>query len=211
MGVTCVYTYPVPEGKSGQVVVEGLQRQIELLGAVKAGHFCVDCDIFQSNQQNSINTQPKIVYILHNSEQPASCFAITDSGLCLIADTLFDGLMHKLKNYYPQRKNSRIEAKGQRYELGDFILKVGSVTLAGSFKGIVVEAEYCPCVVATDCWGLLKELLQSVIGSLADSPPLILKRDQESHFSPSITMSQYLDIFNNFRKIAASPTNPMSR
>jgi mediator of RNA polymerase II transcription subunit 20 len=79
------------------------------------------------------------VYILHSSEQPASCFAITDSGLCLTADTLFDGLMHKLKNYYPQRKNTKMEAKGQRYELGDFVLKVGSVTLAGSFKGVVVE------------------------------------------------------------------------
>jgi hypothetical protein len=32
-----------------------------------------------------------------------------------------------------------MEAKGQRYELGDFVLKVGSVTLAGSFKGVVVE------------------------------------------------------------------------
>lgn len=211
MGVTCVYSYPVPEGKSGQVVVEGLQKQLELLGAVKAGHFCVDCDIFQSNQQNSINAQPKTVYILHNSEQPASCFAITDTGLCLTADTLFDGLMNKLKNYYPQRKNARIEAKGQRYELGDFILKVGSVTLAGSFKGIVVEVEYCPCVVAADCWGLMKELLQSVIGSLAESPPPNLKSQQDGIFSPSVTMSQYLEIFNNFRKIAASPTNPLSR
>ena len=83
--------------------------------------------------------QPKTVYILHNSEQPASCFAITDTGLCLTADTLFDGLMNKLKNYYQQRKNAKMEAKGQRYELGDFILKVGSASLAGSFKGIIVE------------------------------------------------------------------------
>ena len=83
--------------------------------------------------------QPKTVYMLHNTEQPASCFAITDSGLCLTADTLFDGLMHKLKNYYPQRKNAKMEAKGQRFEYSDFILKVGSVALAGGFKGIVVE------------------------------------------------------------------------
>ncbi|XP_076447754.1 mediator of RNA polymerase II transcription subunit 20-like isoform X2 [Babylonia areolata] len=204
MGVTCVYSYPVPEGKSGQTVVETLQRQIELLGAVKAGHFCVDCDIFQSILQSSINAQPKTVYILHNSEQPASCFAITDTGLCLTADTLFDGLMNKLKNYYQQRKNARMEAKGQRYELGDFILKVGSVSLAGSFKGIIVEVEYCPCVVAVDCWGLMKELLQSVMGSVAEAPPPVLKNKQDELYSPSITMAQYLDIFNNFRKLAAA-------
>ena len=47
--------------------------------------------------------------------------------------------MNKLKNYYQQRKNAKMEAKGQRYELGDFILKVGSASLAGSFKGIIVE------------------------------------------------------------------------
>lgn len=83
--------------------------------------------------------QPKTFYILHNSEMPASCFAITDTGLCVTADALFDGIVQKLKNYYQQRKNGKMEAKGQRYELGDFLIKIGSVSLAGSFKGIVVE------------------------------------------------------------------------
>ena len=53
--VASVYSYPVPEGKSGQSVVEGLQQRIELLGAVRAGHFSVDCDIYQSVLQSSIN------------------------------------------------------------------------------------------------------------------------------------------------------------
>lgn len=177
---------------------------MELLGATRAGNFCVDCDTFQSILQSSINAQPKTVYILHSSEQPASCFAITDSGLCLTADTLFDGIMSRLKNYYQQRKNAKMEAKGQRYELGDFILKVGSVSLAGSFKGIVVEVEYCPCVVSSDCWLLMKELLHSIVGSVADQPPPILKNKMEEVYSAGITMSQYLDIFNNFRKLAAA-------
>nr|KAG5711263.1 hypothetical protein BaRGS_005960 [Batillaria attramentaria] len=112
--------------------------------------------------------------------------------------------MSRLKNYYQQRKNAKMEAKGQRYELGDFILKVGSVSLAGSFKGIVVEVEYCPCVVSSDCWLLMKELLHSVVGAVADQPPPMLKNKMDEIYSPGVTMSQYLDIFNNFRKLASA-------
>ena len=82
---------------------------------------------------------PKTLHILHNSEHPASCFAILDSRNTLVADTLFNGLMSNLKNYYQARKGSKIESKGQRFQLADFVLKIGSVTLSGSFKGILVE------------------------------------------------------------------------
>ena len=47
-----VYMYPVPEDKSGQQVVDSLQQQIEQLGAVKTGNFCVDCETYQSHAQN---------------------------------------------------------------------------------------------------------------------------------------------------------------
>ena len=38
----------MPEGKSGQQMVDLLQKQIELLGAVKSGNFSVDCETYQS-------------------------------------------------------------------------------------------------------------------------------------------------------------------
>ena len=85
------------------------------------------------------SSAPKTLHILHNSEHPASCFAILDSGATLVADTLFNGLMSNLKNYYQARKGAKIESKGQRFQLSDFILKIGSVSLAGSMKGILVE------------------------------------------------------------------------
>lgn len=43
-----VYPCPVPEGKSGQQMVDLLQKQVELLGAVKTGNFSVDCETYQS-------------------------------------------------------------------------------------------------------------------------------------------------------------------
>lgn len=81
----------------------------------------------------------RTVNVLHNSENPASCFAVLDTGTCLVADNLFDLLMMKLKEFYVARKNVRMESKGQRYELGDFVIKIGSTTSGQNFKGILVE------------------------------------------------------------------------
>ena len=39
-------------------------------------------------------------------------------------------------------------------------MKLGSVTVGGVFKGILVEVEYCPCVVPNNCWGILQEFMQ---------------------------------------------------
>ncbi|XP_050412133.1 mediator of RNA polymerase II transcription subunit 20 isoform X2 [Patella vulgata] len=210
MGVVCVYYYPVPEGKSGQQVVDGIQKQIELLGAVKTGNFCVDCETFQAGSGIQ-NTPQRQVNILHSSEQPASCFAILDTGTCLVADALFDGLMQKLKHYYQQRKGSKIESKGQRYEYGDFIFKVGSVSQASNFKGILIEIEYCPCVVAGDCMNLMKEMSQSLLGSaVAEQQSSFLKTKTDMIYTPADTMSQYLEHFNNFKK-ATSVNQAMNR
>jgi hypothetical protein len=49
-----------------------------------------------------------------------------------------------LKTFYACRKNLRIEVKGPRLELEDFIIKIGSVVLGQnmSLKGILVEVEF---------------------------------------------------------------------
>ncbi|KAH9507930.1 mediator complex subunit Med20, partial [Bulinus truncatus] len=48
MGVSCVYMYPVPEGRSGAQVIEVLQKQVETIGGVKMGTFLVDCESYLS-------------------------------------------------------------------------------------------------------------------------------------------------------------------
>jgi len=84
----------------------------------------------------------RTVHVLHNSEQPASVFAILESGskvVPLIADGLFDLLMLKMTNIYTSKKQTRIESKGPRFEIGDFCVKLGSVTIGQNFKGVLVE------------------------------------------------------------------------
>ena len=63
-----------------------------------------------------------------------------------MADLLFEVLIARLTQsksekgcFYQQRKGFKIESKGPRYELGDFIIKIGSVSLASNFKGILME------------------------------------------------------------------------
>ncbi|KAL4226133.1 mediator complex subunit Med20 [Mactra antiquata] len=209
MGVVCVYAFPVPEGKSGQQVVDSLQKQVELLGAVKTGNFSVDCETYQANTQaGTLTTTPqRLIHVLHNSEQPASCFSVLDTGTTLIADVLFDVLIHKLTSgkagkeaFYQQRKGSKMESKGPRYELSDFIIKIGSVSMASNFKGILVEVEYSPCSVPTECWNLMRELMQSFMGNVAETPPTLVKNKMDNFYLPGDTINQYLEHFTNFRK-----------
>ena len=51
-----------------------------------------------------------------------------------------------IADYYKQ-KNIKIESKGQRYEMGDFIIKIGSVVFGQSatFKGVLVEVRDFVC------------------------------------------------------------------
>lgn len=83
----------------------------------------------------------RTVNVLHNSEQPATSFGILDTGTSLVADHLFDCLMNKLKGVYQQKKGFKIEARGQRYELGDFIIKIGSVSMGPNFRGLLFEVK----------------------------------------------------------------------
>jgi len=53
MGVSCVYDYPVPDGRSGAQVVDVLQKQVETMGAYKTGNFHIDCETYQSVMLNS--------------------------------------------------------------------------------------------------------------------------------------------------------------
>lgn len=85
-------------------------------------------------------SQQRMVHVLHNSEQPASVFSLLDTGtktIPIVADTLFDLLLVKMNNVISRRQ--RIESRGPRFELCDFCIKIGSVTLGSNFKGILLE------------------------------------------------------------------------
>lgn len=80
---------------------------------------------------------------MHNSETPLSCMALFEGGPCLVADANFDVLMVKLKSHFQNAKGHKVECRGSRYRYCDFLIKVGTVTVSSSARGISVEVCIC--------------------------------------------------------------------
>ena len=57
----------------------------------------------------------------------------------LVSERSFDTILTKMSDCYQPNKLTRIEAKGKKYEIGDFAIKVGSVFLGPNFKCLVIE------------------------------------------------------------------------
>ncbi|XP_055912084.1 mediator of RNA polymerase II transcription subunit 20 [Eupeodes corollae] len=211
MGVTVLLPYQVPEGKSGSQSIEYLTKRLLALGAIQTGHFLVDCETYISTPPNGPS---KTVHVLHNSEYPASTFSILDNGsrhIPLVADNLFDLLMLKMTSVYSSKKQTKIESKGTRFEYGDFVIKLGSVAMMEHFKGILIEMEYQPCVMLSNCWEMMREVLQGFLG--IGVPPVYPiyflmpsisnmghTNKQNEIYEPIDTINQYLEHFTHYRK-----------
>lgn len=201
MGVTVLQQFPIAENRTGPSTIELLTKRITALGAVQQGQFLVDCETYTSVPQLG---NPRTVHVLHNSEQPATVFSILESGnkpISLVTDGLFDLLMMKMSNFYTAKKPLKAESKGPRYEIGDFCVKLGTVTVSQNFKGVLVEVEYRPCVVPVMCWDLMKEFLQGFLGSTVQTtPPIYLQGKMQDNYTPIDTIHQYLEQFTLYRK-----------
>merc|ERR1711899_613379 len=231
MGVTVLHAYPVPADKTAPQVVELIKRRITNLGCTETGQFQVDCETYHSSPNLLIPGQgsgqiQRTLHVLHNSEYPATVFSVLEPPapstinppknqppplnyrITFTTDYLFDLLLLKLSSVYQKNKqNQKIESKGNRYEIGDFVVKLGIVSVTGSVKGILVEVEYLPCLVVQSCWSLIIEFMQGFLGSVVPNQiPAYLKQKTEqsggnsSVYTPSDTTHQYLECFANFRK-----------
>ena len=49
-----------------------------------------------------------------------------------------------------------------QYEVGDFVVKVGSIMLGDTTRGVILEVEYRPCMIPNGC----SQILQSFIANL---------------------------------------------
>ncbi|XP_018908927.1 mediator of RNA polymerase II transcription subunit 20 [Bemisia tabaci] len=201
MGVTIVQQFPIVENRTGPQTIEFLTKRITALGAVQQGQFLVDCETYTSVPALG---QQRTVHVLHNSEHPASVFSILDNGtktITLVADQLFDLLMLKMTSIYTSKKQTRLEAKGPRFELGDFLVKLGTVSMGQNFKGVLVEVEYRPCMVPGNCWELLREFMQGFLGTcVPNTTPQYFQNRLNDMYQPTDTIHQYLEHFSMFRK-----------
>ena len=226
MGVSCVPSLNIPSGKSGQQVIESINKQLESFGAQKCGQFNVECDTYfsvnqmtaQNAESNESNVGPgapgaqssRVLNLFHSSEYPMSCFALLDTGSSLVADSAFDMIIMNLSAIYSNKKMSRLEVRGQKWTLSDFCIRIGSCSLGPSLKGVLLEIEYKPSVVANHCWDLIKELAQSLCGSGISVINQWMASRMNELYSPMDTIKQYNYHFNQLRKTNTSSTQIQS-
>lgn len=55
-------------------------------------------------------------------------------------------------------------------------------------------------MVASDCWSLLLEFLQSFLGSHTPGIPAVFGNRHDAVYGPADTMVQYMELFNKIRK-----------
>lgn len=197
MGVTLVLSYPIPENKSCQQVLESLYKLMDILNAKKCGSYKVDCETFMS----ASSIQPaKMLQTFHDTDKPLTTFALIDNGHhYLAADSAnFDIIVSTYFNQlYSCKKSQRIECNGTKFELceADFVIRMGQVMLEHSLKGITIEIEYTPCLVPNSCWDIILQVAHNFLPCHQILPPPLCDT-----FRPIDTVKQYQQIFNILRK-----------
>uniref|UniRef100_A0A6G1S7E9 Mediator of RNA polymerase II transcription subunit 20 n=1 Tax=Aceria tosichella TaxID=561515 RepID=A0A6G1S7E9_9ACAR len=201
MGVTMVLSYPIPENKSSQQVLESLYKLVDILNAKRCGTYKVDCETFTS----APHVQPaKILQTFHDTERPLTTFALIENGQQhLVADsTNFDIILQTYFNQlYTCRKPLKIECTGIKFELceADFVIRIGQVLQDNSsiLRGITIEIEYTPCLVPSNCWDIIGQVAQNFLppSQIPPVPACDICR-------PVDTMKQYQQTFNAMRKQA---------
>lgn len=204
MPVSSVHILPIKDGLSGPQSIEIYSAQLEALGARKAGTFSVECDTYYSNPGVVMTVPPnstKVLNVLTSSEYPTTAFSLFENGSTIVTDSSFDLILANLGAFYTAKKLARMEVKGQRWSLNDFIVKIGPCTMGPNFKAVVAEIEYSACCVPSYCWELIKEIAQAFTGLSINQPQQHLIARINEEFHPIDNIHQYNEIFNQLKKI----------
>lgn len=77
-----------------------------------------------------------------------------------------------------------------------------------------MQVEYRPCVIASNCWELLREFMQGFMGAhvpnqmpafFTSQLPGTVHQKQNEPYQPIDTIQQYLEHFSNYRKQTKAP------
>eukprot|EP00126_Sphaerothecum_destruens_P010391 Sdes_comp20729_c0_seq3m16533 len=176
---------PLEGSENPKTISEALHQRIELLGGRRAGTFKFEAKMYVTKPPQSSKKpiapptveEGKMVFVVTSMLLPSStarpilnptCVAIGD--IVLACEQPEFGLIDKLRNMYHFRKCAKVE--GPYFELGDFILKTGSLFVNNGVKCALLEVQYPPCPMLPLCQELFKELVRSWIIMLPHPLPL---------------------------------------
>lgn len=124
--------------------VSTLHDQISNTLSTSLGKWGFEYKLYRQNPASSGEeaTEPTFLYALHFAHYPGETFCLTNgTGSVLQGD--FDAMLNtKLQSLWLHRQT--IKGEGNAYELngGEIVLRVGNIFLQGTFKGLLIEAEY---------------------------------------------------------------------
>ncbi|CAI8031669.1 Mediator of RNA polymerase II transcription subunit 20 [Geodia barretti] len=138
--------------------------------------------------------------VIHSSEYPRSTFLILDNLQCLVAENSLDTILSHLKQFYPPRKQPRIEVKGKIYLAKQYAIKFGAISMGSVNKGIVVEVEDKDQSRVSQCWSELTAFTKGLLDSSQPMDVPMFARQSDRPYLPSDSMSHYAFIFEQLRK-----------
>ena len=80
--------------------------------------------------------------MIHSSEYPQTTFAVLDSMKCLVGENSLDTIFGNLRQFYNPKKGQKIEVKGYIHEAKGYVVKIGSIVIGSTNKGLIVEVSH---------------------------------------------------------------------
>uniref|UniRef100_A0A0N5ADT9 Mediator of RNA polymerase II transcription subunit 20 n=1 Tax=Syphacia muris TaxID=451379 RepID=A0A0N5ADT9_9BILA len=198
--------------------VNAIERALLAQGAKEISVFTVDSTPYKPDDkvQGVINR----LFILHHTNYPQSTFVL---GCCYfiiyllvicyfiapnekhiypraVCDRGFDLILAKLSSGLVQDTAGKFTVSGKEFQLVDFFIRFGPATMGVTTKGVVVEVDYGPSCIATQCSNMLAEFIESFFPEQAQKKPSVLQKVQPEPYVALDTMTQYLEVFNTLRK-----------
>jgi hypothetical protein len=208
MPVTLVLKVNVPNDLSIEQYKEKLEKRLEILKPERISTFQVQTCVYQPNSQQS---SVVINQFLH-SDYPATCFSILEpiqnDSKVLCSDIGFASIQRRIAELgvLVERKQSNMDCTGSAFKLGDFQIKICSVTHSGSNRGLIVEVTYMCGNTNQDSFGVLSEYILSTFAyNIAEKSDLLANYVKRKHvtspYLPDDTILQYFEHFNTLRNI----------
>jgi len=134
-------------------------------------------------------------------EEPNKCYLMLRNSI-LKSDKGMFGILERIKMYTLRQT---LTVTGIKYKIGDFILKVGSIMMINSTRGLVIELEYLPSIVPNSCLEIFQEFfdgllpqekitVSSINYAVEIAPPI------PETYSLTHATHQYVHIFKNILK-----------
>ncbi|GAM19135.1 hypothetical protein SAMD00019534_023100 [Acytostelium subglobosum LB1] len=168
-----------------------LDKKIEFLGGSKVSTWAINCSLYHERLPEGSTSTPREFHLITFSEKTKKSYIVSLTTV-VEADRDILAIIEKTNSY---KKKQTHEITGAKYELGDFVIRLGPVQLRADVKAIVMEVEYAPCLMTSslgfNCTKLLQEF---IVGYLGFAPEQVQTTYDFSAYQQSLHPIHYSDM-----------------